>query len=105
MRCQEPTAAISLEELDREGPSYTVDTLREICLALPGVTEDIKWGADLAFSVGGKMFCVLNTEGGFADGSKRRKQTPLEHSRATPQRTSRRARLKQLSNAHRSAIP
>jgi len=40
----------------------TVDTVRTICLAMPGATEDLKWGADLAFSVGGKMFCVVNTE-------------------------------------------
>jgi predicted DNA-binding protein (MmcQ/YjbR family) len=33
-----------------------------MCKALPGVTEDIKWGSDLAFSVGGKMFCVVNSE-------------------------------------------
>jgi predicted DNA-binding protein (MmcQ/YjbR family) len=30
------------------------------CLALPGATRDIKWGADLVFSVGGKMFCVMS---------------------------------------------
>lgn len=29
----------------------------------PGVTRDIKWGADLVFSVGGKMFCVYCLEG------------------------------------------
>jgi len=40
----------------------TIETVRQICRALPGVTEDIKWGADLAFSVGSKMFCVVNTE-------------------------------------------
>jgi predicted DNA-binding protein (MmcQ/YjbR family) len=40
----------------------TIETLRQFCRALPGVTEDIKWGTDLAFSVGGKMFCVANTE-------------------------------------------
>ena len=40
----------------------TLDTVRTICLAMPGATEDLKWGADLAFSVGGKMFCVVNTE-------------------------------------------
>jgi len=32
------------------------DPLLEFCRALPGATEDIKWGADLIFSVGGKMF-------------------------------------------------
>ena len=40
----------------------TIETVRTICRALPAVTEDIKWGADLAFSVGGKMFCVVNTD-------------------------------------------
>ena len=40
----------------------TIDGLRQICMKLPGATEDIKWGADLAFSVGGKMFCVVNIE-------------------------------------------
>ncbi|HEY2153964.1 MAG TPA: MmcQ/YjbR family DNA-binding protein [Vicinamibacterales bacterium] len=40
----------------------TLDAVRAVCTALPGVTEDIKWGSDLAFSVGGKMFCVVNAE-------------------------------------------
>jgi len=40
----------------------TIDAVRTICRALPGVTEDIKWGSDLVFSVGAKMFAVVNTE-------------------------------------------
>jgi predicted DNA-binding protein (MmcQ/YjbR family) len=40
----------------------TLESLRAICLALPGATEDIKWGADLVFSVGGKMFCAVNAD-------------------------------------------
>ena len=40
----------------------TIDSVRSICRAMPGATEDLKWGADLAFCVGGKMFCVVNTE-------------------------------------------
>ena len=39
-----------------------IDELREYCLAFPGATEDIKWGADLCFSVGEKMFCVTGIE-------------------------------------------
>ncbi len=35
-----------------------IESIREICLSLPAVTEDIKWGNDLCFSIGGKMFCV-----------------------------------------------
>ena len=40
----------------------TLETLRSICRALPAVTEDIKWGHDLCFSVAGKMFAVVNIE-------------------------------------------
>ncbi len=40
----------------------TLETVRSICRAFPDVTEDIKWGADLAFSVGKKMFCVVYVE-------------------------------------------
>ena len=32
------------------------DALIEFCRSLPGATEDVKWGNDLIFSVGGKMF-------------------------------------------------
>src|SRR3954453_22499322 len=39
-----------------------LEQLRKFCLAFPGATEDIKWGADLCFSVGGKMFCVTGVE-------------------------------------------
>src|SRR6478735_9408290 len=34
------------------------EQLRAFCLALPGVTEDIKWGNDLCFLINEKMFCV-----------------------------------------------
>ena len=40
----------------------SIDAVRTLCLSLPAVTEDIKWGSDLVFSVGGKMFAVVNTE-------------------------------------------
>ncbi len=33
-----------------------------ICRQMPAVTEDIKWGHDLVFSIGGKMFCVAGLE-------------------------------------------
>ncbi|UGQ46307.1 MmcQ/YjbR family DNA-binding protein [Massilia endophytica] len=32
---------------------------KQVCRSLPGTTEDIKWGADLVFSVGGKMFAAM----------------------------------------------
>ena len=38
----------------------TLESLRSICRALPAVTEDIKWGHDLCFSVGGKMFAAVD---------------------------------------------
>jgi predicted DNA-binding protein (MmcQ/YjbR family) len=40
----------------------TLDKLREYCLTFPGATEQIQWGADLVFKVGGKMFCVACTD-------------------------------------------
>lgn len=39
-----------------------LETLRTLCTAFPGVTEDIKWGSDLCFCVGGKMFVVTNPD-------------------------------------------
>lgn len=36
----------------------TIDQIRTLCLSLPGVYEDIKWGDHLCFNVGGKMFLV-----------------------------------------------
>ena len=35
-----------------------LEVLRRFCLGLQAVKEDIKWGNDLVFSVGDKMFCV-----------------------------------------------
>lgn len=40
----------------------TVEAIQNICRAMPGVTEDIKWGNDLVFSVGAKMFCVVGLD-------------------------------------------
>lgn len=40
----------------------SIEELRAQCLKLSGVTEDIKWGKDLCFSIGGKMFLVASTD-------------------------------------------
>jgi predicted DNA-binding protein (MmcQ/YjbR family) len=40
-----------------------IEDLQHICKAMPHVTEDVKWGNDLVFSVAGKMFCVVGLEG------------------------------------------
>ena len=39
-----------------------IQQLRKFCLAFPGSTEDVKWGSDLCFSVGAKMFCVTSAD-------------------------------------------
>jgi len=38
----------------------TIETIREICRALPAVSEDVKWGNDLCFCVSGKMFAAMD---------------------------------------------
>lgn len=35
-----------------------IETLQSICKKLPACQEDIKWGNDLCFTIGAKMFCV-----------------------------------------------
>ncbi len=40
----------------------TLEQLREICLSFPHATEDIKWGSDLCFCVGEKMFLVTSLD-------------------------------------------
>jgi len=40
----------------------TLESIRRLCLSLPNATEQIQWGKDLVFKVGGKMFCVCCTE-------------------------------------------
>jgi len=37
-----------------------IESIRSICTQLPHVTEDVKWGDDLCFMIGDKMFCVTN---------------------------------------------
>src|SRR3982750_3089899 len=41
-----------------------IEELREFCLSMPHATEDVKWGADLCFCVGAKMFAVTGFESG-----------------------------------------
>jgi len=43
-----------------------IEALRKICSSLPAVTETIKWGNDLVFSAGDKMFCVASLEPPFS---------------------------------------
>jgi predicted DNA-binding protein (MmcQ/YjbR family) len=36
-----------------------VEWIRRHCLALPNTTEEILWGDDLVFKIGGKMYAVV----------------------------------------------
>jgi predicted DNA-binding protein (MmcQ/YjbR family) len=40
----------------------TIEDLQTICKSLGNVTEDIKWGQDLCFNIGGKMFLVITPD-------------------------------------------
>jgi predicted DNA-binding protein (MmcQ/YjbR family) len=41
-----------------------IEQLRKFCLAFPGAAEDVKWGSDLCFCVGTKMFAVTDADTG-----------------------------------------
>jgi predicted DNA-binding protein (MmcQ/YjbR family) len=40
-----------------------IEDVRAFCKTLAGTTEDIKWGQDLCFCVGAKMYCVTGLSG------------------------------------------
>jgi predicted DNA-binding protein (MmcQ/YjbR family) len=40
------------------------ESVRTYCLSFPHVTEEILWGADLVFKIGGKMFAVIGLDAG-----------------------------------------
>ncbi len=40
------------------------DALVAFCRGLPHATEDVKWGDNLIFSIGGKMFAGFDADGG-----------------------------------------
>ena len=58
-----------------------IEQLRKFCLAFPGATEDVKWGADLCFSVGGKMFTVTSADS--SDAGVSLKTTPEKFAELT----------------------
>jgi predicted DNA-binding protein (MmcQ/YjbR family) len=43
-----------------------LEKFRRLCLTYPGTTEQVQWGADLVFKVGGRMFAVAATDTGAA---------------------------------------
>ena len=42
--------------------TVSVDRIREYCLAFPGAKENLQWGDDLCFKVGGKIFVTLGLD-------------------------------------------
>lgn len=40
-----------------------VESLRKYCLSFPQATENLQWGEDLCFKVGGKIFTVVSLGG------------------------------------------
>ncbi len=41
----------------------TNDSIREFCMSLPMVTEEVQWEEHLLFKIGGKMFAILTLGG------------------------------------------
>jgi predicted DNA-binding protein (MmcQ/YjbR family) len=36
-----------------------IDSVRQFCLSFPGAKENLQWGDDLCFKLGGKIFALL----------------------------------------------
>lgn len=71
-RGKRPSSTTARKKLasNRIGTGRSKPGLRDFCRSLPGTTEDIKWGDNLIFSVGGKMYAGFDApheaEGQFA---------------------------------------
>jgi predicted DNA-binding protein (MmcQ/YjbR family) len=48
-----------LLKLSEAGAAMTVDEIREYCMTFPQATENLQWGDDLCFKIGGKIFAIL----------------------------------------------
>src|SRR5690348_1551035 len=64
-----------------------IEWVRKYCLGMPGATEQMQWGDDLVFKVGGKMFAVMPLEpGGPATaGRHERQEWPWLTLKCTPE--------------------
>ncbi|HZS48088.1 MAG TPA: MmcQ/YjbR family DNA-binding protein [Blastocatellia bacterium] len=40
-----------------------IESLRKYCLSFPNATEQVQWGSDLLFKIGGKIFAVTDLNG------------------------------------------
>ena len=46
---------------DSDAPkTMTVESIRSFCLSFPHATENLQWGDELCFKVGGKIFAMLS---------------------------------------------
>lgn len=43
-------------------PLNSVESIRKLCLSFPHATEQVQWGYDLVFKIGGKMFAITPLE-------------------------------------------
>jgi len=43
-------------------PMNSVESIRKLCMSFPHATEQVQWGYDLVFKIGGKMFAITPLE-------------------------------------------
>ena len=43
-------------------PINSVESVRKLCMSFPHATEQVQWGYDLVFKIGGKMFAITPLE-------------------------------------------
>jgi predicted DNA-binding protein (MmcQ/YjbR family) len=39
-----------------------VDSIRSFCMSFPGAAENLQWGDDLCFKIGGKIFTIVGLD-------------------------------------------
>ena len=50
------------QQSDSDWKLMKVDVIREFCLSFPQAKENLQWGDDLCFKIGGKIFSIVSLD-------------------------------------------
>ena len=61
-RCEKPPDQASAASHLFQPIGMSVDSIRAYCLSFPRATENLQWGDDLCFKIGGKIFAIVSLD-------------------------------------------